>query len=425
MNGAENPRVIQLVRLARDTMAAGRAAESMRIWQQVLAMAPAHPQALFHLGAYALYQKEPARARDFLARAADADPDAAAIALNLAYAYRDLGDAQNELDAITRALTIDPHYFPALMAKGVLTERAGNIRAAAKIYKRAISSAPQDDEIAPDLRASVQHAREVVRADAAALEDFMDARLSGLMSRHSGEGLRRFEECKAIALGTRKTYVQKPAMLLVPWLPPIPFYEDGDFPWLKDVENLTGAIREELKAAMKADTGGFRPYVERAADAVPDGWGDLNKSTRWSAYYFWKDGRHFEEACRQCPVTATVRDLVPAMDAHKFGPTMMFSVLSPGTHLPAHSSATNARLIVHLPLIVPPNTRFRVGNETREWKEGKAWVFDDTIEHEAWNDSDEMRSILLFDVWNPLLTPAERELIPVLLNGMNEYYSAG
>ncbi len=75
-------------------------------------------------------------------------------------------------------------------------------------------------------------------------------------------------------------------------------------------------------------------------------------------------------------------------------------------------------------LIVPPGTRFRVGNETREWQEGKAWVFDDTIDHEAWNDSAEVRSILLFDIWNPLLTPAERDLIPVLLNGINEYYSA-
>ena len=54
---------------------------------------------------------------------------------------------------------------------------------------------------------------------------------------------------------------------------------------------------------------------------------------------------------------------------------------------------------------------FRVGGETREWHEGEAFVFDDTIEHEAWNDSDHLRAVLIFDVWNPWLTLAERDLI--------------
>jgi len=110
------------------------------------------------------------------------------------------------------------------------------------------------------------------------------------------------------------------------------------------------------------------------------------------------------------------------IDAENFGPTIMFSVLAPRTHIPPHSSVTNARLVVHLPIIVPPSCRFRVGNETREWRSGKAWVFDDTINHEAWNDSDEYRIILMIDIWNPLLTVAERELVTALLNGMNEYY---
>ena len=103
----------------------------------------------------------------------------------------------------------------------------------------------------------------------------------------------------------------------------------------------------------------------------------------------------------------------------------MFSLLSPHTHIPAHSGETNARLLVHLPLIVPGNCRFRVGNETRDWKEGQAWIFDDTINHEAWNDSDDLRVILMIDVWNPYLSQAERAMVSELLNGVSEYYSAG
>jgi aspartyl/asparaginyl beta-hydroxylase (cupin superfamily) len=85
---------------------------------------------------------------------------------------------------------------------------------------------------------------------------------------------------------------------------------------------------------------------------------------------------------------------------------------------------TNARLTVHLPLIVPPGCRFRVGGETREVRAGSAWVFDDTIEHEAWNDSDSARAILIFDVWNPQLTPLERDLVREATMVIAEYNQA-
>jgi aspartyl/asparaginyl beta-hydroxylase (cupin superfamily) len=114
---------------------------------------------------------------------------------------------------------------------------------------------------------------------------------------------------------------------------------------------------------------------------------------------------------------------VPMLEIPRFGPTVLFSVLAPHTTIPAHSSVTNARLVVHLPLIVPDGCRFRVGNETRPWREGKAWVFDDTIDHEAWNDSDDYRVILMIDIWNPFLSTAERELISELLNGIRDHYS--
>ena len=110
------------------------------------------------------------------------------------------------------------------------------------------------------------------------------------------------------------------------------------------------------------------------------------------------------------------------MDCPGYAPTVLFSILSPKTHIPPHSSVTNARLVVHLPLIAPENCRFRVGNETRDWHYGKAWVFDDTIEHEAWNDSDHLRVIMMIDIWNPYLTAAERDLVSVLLKTEQDWY---
>jgi aspartyl/asparaginyl beta-hydroxylase (cupin superfamily) len=89
-------------------------------------------------------------------------------------------------------------------------------------------------------------------------------------------------------------------------------------------------------------------------------------------------------------------------------PNAMFSLLAPKTRIPPHAGVANMRLVCHLPLIVPPNCGFRVGATTREWNVGEAFVFDDTIEHEAWNESNELRVVLILDLWAPALSPAER-----------------
>ena len=103
--------------------------------------------------------------------------------------------------------------------------------------------------------------------------------------------------------------------------------------------------------------------------------------------------------------------MVPGAQIPGRAPSAFFSMLSPHTRIPPHTGVTNTRAIIHLPLIVPPNCGFRVGGETREWVEGSPFAFDDTIEHEAWNDSDEMRAVLIFDVWNPHLSEEERAVI--------------
>jgi aspartyl/asparaginyl beta-hydroxylase (cupin superfamily) len=95
--------------------------------------------------------------------------------------------------------------------------------------------------------------------------------------------------------------------------------------------------------------------------------------------------------------------------------------LRAGAHIPAHNGFVNTRLIGHLPLVVPGKCRFRVGNDVREWQEGRAWIFDDTINHEAWNDSDRTRVILLFEIARPELTDEENRLVAALFEGIDAY----
>jgi aspartyl/asparaginyl beta-hydroxylase (cupin superfamily) len=110
-----------------------------------------------------------------------------------------------------------------------------------------------------------------------------------------------------------------------------------------------------------------------------------------------------------------VLDQLPQPRIAGASPNAMFSLLAPNTKIPPHVGINNARLVCHLPLIVPEGCWFRVGGETRLWKTGEAFLFDDTIEHEAMNPTDQLRVVFIVDVWHPDLSPVEQEAIAALI----------
>jgi aspartyl/asparaginyl beta-hydroxylase (cupin superfamily) len=102
-------------------------------------------------------------------------------------------------------------------------------------------------------------------------------------------------------------------------------------------------------------------------------------------------------------------------------PMALISILRPGTHIPPHNGMLNTRLICHIPLVVPPRCRLRVGAETRDVVEGKAMIFDDTIEHEAWNDGDSARAVLLFEIWRPEIKEDEKVALTAMFEAVTGY----
>ena len=422
IGAAQNPQIAELVRLASQAMQAGRLDDAARLWSQVRALAPDHPQALLHLGQHQLYRGDAAGARALLEQAAMADPANPIVPLNVATAYRALGDAHGELAALNRALSIDPYFFPALLAKAMHFERVGRRKDAAKVYKDVLTIAPpQPEEWA---RKPLQHAREVVEENVRTLGAFLDGRLAATRSRYGRAELARFDECKDIMTGARQVQVQRPTMLNFPRLPAIPFYERRDFPWLASIEDATTAIRDELLVLLREDAAEFGAYVNHPDDAPLNQWAELNRSPKWSAYFLWSNGQRIDAHCARCPRTAATLGKAPMATVPGAAPAAFFSTLAPKTLIPPHTGVTNTRLIVHIPLIVPEGCWFRVGNETREWRPGEALIFDDTIEHEAWNGSDQLRAILIFDIWNPYLSEAERALVCELLTGVDAYYAS-
>jgi aspartyl/asparaginyl beta-hydroxylase (cupin superfamily) len=212
--------------------------------------------------------------------------------------------------------------------------------------------------------------------------------------------------------------------MLIPFVRHFEFFERADFPWLDAIEASFPAIREELLALLAEDEAGVEPYVQYGEGVPLAQWRELNQSRRWGAYFLWKEGQRLDDHIARAPRTAAALASAPQIDVPGFSPTAFFSILEPNTRIPPHHGVTNARSIVHLPLIIPAGCGFRVGGDSREWRPGAAWVFDDTIEHEAWNGSNERRAILIFDIWNPELTVGERELVRESTRVLADYYRA-
>ncbi|MFM9862423.1 MAG: aspartyl/asparaginyl beta-hydroxylase domain-containing protein [Micropepsaceae bacterium] len=412
-----------LIDSARRASRAGRLDEAARIWEQVRTVSPDNADALFFLGQRTLAAGDARAAIELLRRAASSAPKDALIPLSLAGAFRALGDTNSELAAYDQALSADPYCYPALLAKGAVLERLGKTRAAARIYADALKVTPAENRLSPDLQKLVQRARVAVGENTEALSVFVESKLGRIRAQHEGAGLDRFDECKDGMTGKKKIYRQEPVMLNFPQLPAIQFYDDGQFPWMPALEAKADGIERELTELLQERAAGFRPYIDMPDNVPLNETAALNRSTDWSAYFFWDDGVRVEEHCNRCPETAATLDAMPLANVPGFAPAAFFSSLTPGTRIAPHTGVTNTRLIVHLGLIVPEGCTFRVGNETRSWQRGKAWVFDDTIEHEAMNASSAQRVVLIFDIWNPYLSAAERDLVCALLAAQREYYA--
>ena len=370
-------------------------------------------------------QRGDARAAVGLLRQAEAGaPADIAVKMQLALALRGAGDLEGALTALDAALALDPYLMLALLSKGWILEKLQRPREAAAVYRNVLKLVPSDDRLSDNLKAPVARAREAVQADTAALEAFLRQRTAEARARHADEGLERFDESLQVFAGRKRVYVPEPALLHYPRLPADQFYDRAMFPWLERLEAATETIREELLVVLREDLEAFDPYIQYPPGVPVNQWVELNHSPLWNSYFLWKDGVRQEDHCARCPETAAVLESLPMLDQPGFGPTAMFSVLAPRTHIPPHTGSANTRLVVHLPLILPGPSRFRVGNDERPWRMGEAWVFDDTIEHEAWNDADQTRVVLIFDVWNPYLTPAERELVTAMMSA-KKAYSAG
>jgi aspartyl/asparaginyl beta-hydroxylase (cupin superfamily) len=380
------------------------------------------PESLLRDIQQALGRRDGAAAVQLIDEALGQAPGDIDLRLQKAMALRLQGDLKGALAALDAALELEPYHFVALLSKAAVVERLSGPRKAWQIYRNALKILP--DPLPSTLQPAVDRARQVVEETTDALAAFLEDRSAPARARMDRTAGARFDEGLQIYAGRTRNYPSEGILLTYPRLPAIPFFDRELFPWFHELEAATDMIRGELEGVLATMDADFAPYINVPPGTPVNQWEELNRSRLWSSLFLWKDGERQQEPCRRCPGTAALLDRLPLARQPGFAPTVIFSALEAHTRIPPHTGSTNARLLVHLPLILPGPARFRVGNETRSWRMGEAWAFDDSIDHEAWNDADALRVIMILDIWNPLLTEDEREAVTALMNARNAFFSA-
>jgi tetratricopeptide (TPR) repeat protein len=367
-------------------------------------------------GVAALQQGDFATARNAFGVVTRSGTASAQAWLFLAQACDGLDDRPAALAALDQVLAVDKLNAFALLMKGDIYARSGDDRAAVSFYRLGIRSAAAIQGNPGDLRERVERADAMV---AQAESRFQDHLSQTLAERGIAEVPRRFAEALAIAAGEQPIYLQQPTSFYYPGLPQIAWYEPNQFPWVAELEAGVAAMRSEIQAILAEDRG-IVPYVEEEDDRASRGHSLLNDA-RWSAFHLWKNGERVEENARRCANIMRLLEVAPLPKSKGRSPMALISILKPATHIEPHNGMLNTRLICHIPLIVPPGCRLRVGAETREVVEGKAMIFDDSIEHEAWNDGDSPRAVLLFEIWRPELSEGERVALTAMYEAVTGY----
>ena len=365
----------------------------------------------------ALKRGDGVSARALLTAAVDAGGANAGTWINLAIANHLLKDDAGINQALDEALRLDPANLRALMMKGDLLAGRGDRRGALAFYNVVVGRGQDARTLPPAMVAEVKRAQAARDRLTAEIADHMLAEVRGA-GYDPATASPRFTDGLSMLTGRKQRYEQEPRSFFLPELPTIQFYPREIFPWLAAVEAATADIREELLPLLE-DPSAWAPYLEGDSTRPIDRTKHLLGNRDWSACYIWKNGMPVPEIAARCPKTVAAMAGVPLEKVKGRAPFVLFSKLAPGTWIRPHTGYFNTRLVCHLPLIIPPRCSIRVGNETRGWEMGKAMVFNDSINHEARNDSNETRVVLIFNIWRPELDDDERRLVAKLLESVD------
>lgn len=417
--------------IARSLADAGRAVEAERAYLRLLECAPTQVQALTYLATTALRRNDARQAIAWLSRARHSHPDDPQLLKNLGVAHEAAGDAIAAQEALLAALRIAPGHATARLHLAGLYERSGRDYEALVQYFRAVTTAQSagywvDRASTPRwLLAKVEHASMKVMEGRAAL---FNGCLDHLRQRHGTSVLARVQRWLdgylRMQVAIPDDARQRPKFMYLPDIPSRPYYDRAYFDFIPALEAAVDVVREEMIGCLQKQPG-IEPFLgEIDPQRIDEYLAAAGPNPGWDALFFYRHGERYGKSAEHCPRTAALLEDLPLVRIRGHAPEICFSWLAPGTHILPHYGVTNTRLVLHLPLVVPEGCMLVVGGQPHRWQEGRCVVFDDTYLHEAWNRSDELRAVLIMDVWNPCVTEPEQAAIAELVAVIGDFNRA-
>jgi aspartate beta-hydroxylase len=354
-------------------------------------------------------------------------PQDASLQLTHAQVLAQRGDFAEANVSLESLLSREPDHHVAWLVLGHLRETAGDNHGALRAWYQAVTRAQQaglwlnhsstDPSIVDVVMRSIEKLRQGRRE--ALFQSFESVRVL-----HGSPALVRVERALAAHLGEIDASPidprQRPKFFYFPDLPAGPYHDPMLQPWAPALRDAWPALRDEALTLLAQDRDfvsflGLKPG--QRADSYVSG---SNPNASWDAYFFYRHGQRFDEHHRRCPKTSAVLESIELCRVNRQAPEACFSLLRPQSTIVAHYGVTNTRLVMHLPLIVPEGCALNIIDAgEHHWKPGELMMFDDTFQHEAWNNADAPRLLLLMDCWNPHLTPPEQAAVKLLVEAID------
>ncbi|XP_030636264.1 aspartyl/asparaginyl beta-hydroxylase [Chanos chanos] len=401
----------------------GKIEEALRTFEGLVQKYPQSPRCRYGKAQTEDDMAEKLRSNDMLLRAVNtyreaADlPDAPADLIRASLKRRAdrqqfLGRMRGSLATLERLVQIFPDDISLKNDLGVAHLLLGDNKGAKRVYEEVLAMAPSDGfakvhygfilKAENKIAESIPYLREGLESGAPGTDD-------GRFYFHLGDALQRVGDKSAYdwyEAGHRHGHfasVWQRSLYNVPGLRAQPWWtakETGYTDLVRTLERNWKTIRDEALSVLDSSSGLFLPEDE-----------NLREKGDWGQFTLWQQGRKLASACHSVPKTCALLERYPEATGCKRG-QIKFSVMQPGTHVWPHTGPTNCRLRMHLGLIIPPKgCRIRCTNETREWEEGKVLIFDDSFEHEVWQEADSYRLIFIVDVWHPELSQSQRQTL--------------
>nr|BAC33783.1 unnamed protein product [Mus musculus] len=404
----------------------GKIEEAVNAFEELVRKYPQSPRARYGKAQCEDDLAEKQRSNEVLRRAIEtyqeaADlPDAPTDLVKLSLKRRSerqqfLGHMRGSLLTLQRLVQLFPSDTTLKNDLGVGYHLLGDNDSAKKVYEEVLNVTPNDGfakvhygfilKAQNKISESIPYLKEGIESGDPGTDD-------GRFYFHLGDAMQRVgnkEAYKWYELGHKRGHfasVWQRSLYNVNGLKAQPWWtprETGYTELVKSLERNWKLIRDEGLMVMDKAKGLFLPEDE-----------NLREKGDWSQFTLWQQGRKNENACKGAPKTCALLEKFSETTGCRRG-QIKYSIMHPGTHVWPHTGPTNCRLRMHLGLVIPKEgCKIRCANETRTWEEGKVLIFDDSFEHEVWQDASSFRLIFIVDVWHPELTPQQRRSLPAI-----------